>query len=223
MDREWIKIFYSECGREVNLAFDTFNTTNNWGLTLATVVIAATIISILKVDDTTHEIVFLYPSFITWFIIIIAWIVMLRFFVRSCIPYVNIHRWNLLMRYISLYLSVPEDHPYAKVLKQNCIHAIKAYYFEWGNPIPMKKLIWDNLKLIYLWFILPVIFLILWGFIKLDSTNYLWQVGLIIFVIPTLCEFYWFVTYPPFKYHPFSGIVYTDLSEIYDRYLKNNP
>jgi hypothetical protein len=117
------------------------------------------------------------------------------------------------MKNINIFLSVPDDHPYSKILKQNCMEAIKVYYFEWRSPITMKKLIWDNLKLIYLWFMIPVIFLIFWGLIKLDYNNILWLIGLVIFIIPTLCEFYWFYTYFPFKYYPLTKFKYIDISK----------
>jgi len=203
MDREWIRDFNKECGRELTLAFQVISQANNWGLTVATAIFGATLLAIIKFGNDQNPISFTYPTFATWYIIIFSWIIMLRFFIRSCIAHINIFRWNKLMKLINLYLSVPENDSRSKELENNCIKAINLYYFEWRSPIPMKRLIWDNLKLMYLWFMAPVIILFLWGLISLDIHNIAWGIGLLIFGVPTLLEILWFISYPPFRYAKF--------------------
>lgn len=98
VDRDWIEKFYGECGREVSLAYNTLNQSNNWGITLITAVLATSFIGSMKVESGSLK--FYYPTIYHWHYIIVAWVVLLRFFVRSALALLNMYRWNSLIRTI---------------------------------------------------------------------------------------------------------------------------
>ena len=199
MNRTWIEKFYEECGREVSLAYNTFNQTNNWGITLATGIVTLAFITSTKyVDD---KVVITYPNIAHWFVVIIAWVIMTRFFVRSCLALVNMYRWNTLIYAASKMLSLPEDHPDVPVFERNLAKKVKAYFYDWRSPIPLRKLVWECFRLMYIWFFLVLLALIIWGIIALHSQT-LWIVGVLVFLLPTGWETYAFLVYRGFKYQP---------------------
>jgi len=197
IDREWIKQFYTECGREASLAHEVHNNTNTWGVTLVTGVVAVTFISAVRFEDT--GVALKYPTAALWFVMIGAWIITCRFFVRSCIALSNTYRWNTLAIAATQILSLPADSPHSPLFERNFAKKVKAYYYDWRSPIAQRKLVWTTLKLMYLWFFLIFFGLLMWGFVELDRDKS-WLVGLLLFLIPTAAEAYWFVTWRGFKH-----------------------
>lgn len=200
MERSWVEKLYQECGREVSLAYNTFNHTNNWGITLATGIVATVFIASIK--SVEGQITIVYPNIAYWFAVIIAWVIMIRFFVRSCLALVNMHRWNTIIFATSKLLSLPKDHVQAPIFERNLAKKVKAYFYDWCSPIPMGELIWECLRLIYIWFFLIMLGLILWGLIALSDKQIWWVVGILLFTIPTAWEIISFVRYRGFKYQP---------------------
>ena len=197
MEREWLEKFYTECGREVSLAYNVLNHSNSWGVTLVTAVLATGFISLVKFES--GKMTLDYPTIFHWFYIIIAWIIMLRFFVRSALGLTNMYRWNTLIYASSKVLSLPEESPILPVYLRNCHKKIDAYYYRWKSPISQRKIIWENLKLMYFWFFLIVLALFVWGAIVLVK-NWLYYVGIGLFVVSTIIESIWFVNWRGFKY-----------------------
>jgi hypothetical protein len=197
MERKWLEKFYTECGREVSLAYNVLNHSNNWGVTLATAVLATSFIGAVKFEN--GKMTLLYPTIIHWFYIIIAWIIMLRFFIRSALGLINMYRWNTLIYASSKILSLPESNLALPVYMRNCAKKIDAYYYRWKSPISKRKLIWENLKLMYFWFFFIVLALFIWGVIVLER-NWLYYVGISLFGISTIIESVWFIRWRGMKY-----------------------
>ncbi len=199
MERDWIRTFYTECGREVSLAYDVLNQTTNWGVTLTAAVLAASFVDALQ-PGPSGKLEFLYPTTVHWFYAIVAWVVMVRFFVRSCIALVNMYRWNTLICAASKVLSLPEESPDARVYSRNLARQVKAYFYDWYSPIPRGKAIWNSLKLMYIWFFLILLVLVVWGAVQIDK-DWLFFAGVAAFVVSTSLETYWFVTWRGLKYY----------------------
>jgi hypothetical protein len=200
MERSWVEELYQECGREVSLAYNTFNHTNNWGITLATGIVAVVFITAIR--SVEGQITVIYPNIAYWFAVIIAWVIMTRFFVRSCLALVNMYRWNTIIFSASKLLSLPAENKQTPIFERNLAKKVKAYFYDWRSPIPMWKLVWECLRLIYIWFFLIMLGLILWGLIAMSEKEILWIVGILLFVIPTAWEIISFVRYRGFKYQP---------------------
>lgn len=197
MKREWLEKFYTECGREVALAYNVLNHSNNWGVTLAAAVLATSFMGGVEVKE--GKLTVLYPTAIHWIYAILAWIIMLRFFTRSALGLANMYRWNEMIFASSKVLSLPQGHPSLLIYERNCAKKIDAYYYRWRSPLTRRKLIWHNLKLMYLWFFLIVLALIIWGAIALER-NWLYYVGIGLFIVPTILESVWFMRWNGLEY-----------------------
>ncbi len=107
MERKWLEQFYEECGREVSLAYNVLNQTNNWGVTIAAAVVAAGLLDSIRLVGAKLEI--FYPTIPHWYLVIFAWVIMVRFFVRSALALTNMYRWNELIKASMKVLSLPDD------------------------------------------------------------------------------------------------------------------
>lgn len=197
MDRSWIEKFYCECGREVSLAYNTFNQANNWGITLTTGIVGIVFISAIRSEQGAITII--YPNIAYWFIIILAWVVMTRFFVRSCLALMNMYRWNTLIFAASKILSLPPEHPEVPIFERNFAKKVKAYFYDWRSPHPLRKILWECFRLMYIYFFLILFGLIIWGFVVLYGQT-LWAIGLLLFFLPTVWEIYSLLVWRGFKY-----------------------
>jgi len=197
MEKQWIESFYKECGREVSLAYNVLNQTNTWGVTLGSAVLTAGFLGAIKLE--VGHIYFNYPNIYQWYFVIVAWIIMLRFFVRSALGLVNMYRWNALIVASTKVLSLPEGHVSRPLFLQHLCDAIDAYYYKWQSPIKRTKLLWNNLLLMYLWFFLIILVFFVWGLIKLPKDIYFW-LGISAFAIPLVVEVILFLNWRGLKY-----------------------
>lgn len=217
MEEKWLYEFYRMCDNNLAIARKELFQTNFWGLTVATAIF--TIIILNSVDNDGN---FIPLNFTFWYLIIFVWIIMLRFFVRSCIGRINIQRWHFLMMKISTVLSLSSKHQFYPLFKRNCIDAIEVYYFNWKSPIKQFKAIKDSLILFYLWFMAPVLFFICWGLVSLDIHSIYWFIGLFLFSVPTLIEIFWFISYDGFEYKKIDDSYLPDIVQEWKKELANN-
>ena len=197
MERKWIEDFYKECGREVSLAYNVLNHSNNWGVTLTAAILATGFLGAIEINN--GQITFHYPTIIHWFYIILAWIIMIRFFVRSALGLCNMYRWNTLIKASINILSLSEDNPYLAIFERNFAKKVDAYFYKWKSPKKRRYLIWRNLELMYLWFFLIILALFIWGLIILER-NYLYWLGATIFLGAAIIESILFCNWKGFKY-----------------------
>lgn len=137
MERGWLEKFYTECGREVSLAYNVLNQSDTWGVTLVAAILATSFIGAVRVENGV--VTLLYPTSIHWFYVIGGWVIMLRFFTRSALGLVNMYRWNELIKACAKVLSLPEGHPALPVYKRNCAKKIDAYYLRWKSPASRRR------------------------------------------------------------------------------------
>jgi len=197
MEKSWLEKFYTECGREVSLAYNVLNHTNTWGVTLITAFLATIFISAIEFKGgnlTLH-----YPTTIHWFLVIGAWIALMRFFVRSALGLANMYRWNELIYSSSKVLSLPENSPAVPIYIRNCAKKIDSYYYRFHSPVARWKIVWHSLKLMYLWFFIAVLVLFIWGLLVLDR-NWQYYLGIAVFIVAVLLEFFWFVRWHGLQY-----------------------
>lgn len=220
MERDWLNNFYKECGREVSLAYNVLNQTNNWAITLITAVLATGFIGSVRFDSN-GVMNFNYPTIYHWAFIIVAWIINIRFFMRSALALVNMYRWNTLIYAIVNVLSLPENHPSENAYKKDLSKKINEYFINWRSPISKKKLIWENLRLIYLWFFLILIALFITGVILLERNIY-YYIGIIFFHCATIFELVEFFRYYGFRYIKIESTNKQKIYEIWEKELNQN-
>jgi hypothetical protein len=220
MERKWLEAFYKECGREVSLAYNVLNQTNNWGITLAVAVVVTCFLGTARVEGRT--IYLTYPTLLQWYLVIFGWIIMVRFFVRSALGLVNMYRWNELINSTCKVLSLPESHPDTPLLNRNLAKKIEAYFFRFRSPKTRRFIVWHNLKLMYLWFFIILLCLFTWGIIVLEKTILFW-VGLLLFIIPTIIEIVWFNRWYGLQYQGLELEVEKDLKDILNEKRESIP
>ena len=200
MERSWLEKFYTECGREVTLAYTVLNQANNWGVTVALGFLTTIALSVIKTNDS-GVITYQYPTLVHWYLVIAAWILLVRFFVRSALALANMYRWNTLIYAASRVLSVAEAHPAYPVYVRNCAKAADAYYYRFKSPVKQAKLVWRSLKLMYLWIFVTFFILFVWGVLTLDWDIY-FLIGLAVFVVSLFLETIWFRRWFGLQYEP---------------------
>lgn len=201
MEESWLEKFYTECGREVSLAYNVLNQTNSWGITLGTAFLATGLMTAVKVDGSS--VVVIYPTRIHWYFIIFLWVIMIRFFIRSALALVNMYRWNELIYSTSKVLSVPASSPERSIFERNLQKKIDAYFYRWKSPKSKYFIVWRNLKLMYFWFFIIVLALFLWGVFSLQHDLY-YYIGIVAFIVLTIVELAWFSKWDGFQYEKLS-------------------
>jgi len=155
IERDWLENYYEQCGREIDLAFDILNANTNWAFTLISAVFTGIIVTRV------------FPDFWSWSLLIFASLLTVRFFVRTCLAYNNLIRWNKFRNMINeLYLFTPSEK--REEYRKEILKHISTYDKEWYSPLPKKSLILSNMKygywylflalgamIIYCWFSIP--------------------------------------------------------------------
>ena len=178
----WLQRFYSECGREVTLAYTTLNQMKNWGMAIVGVFISG-VIGFGKTDPSqsghaTNVVIFVGA--------VIAYVMTLRFFVRAILCYINLIRWNTLQSDIVSYRLLRRQSKHGRAdteeeSRKKLIDDINEYYHGWASPIDRKTQLVSNLKLGFaLLLALPLLFIVI-GITELWSDYFVR--GLTVFAI----------------------------------------
>lgn len=133
MKEKWLENYYDQCGREISLAMETMDNNQNWTITLVSAIIAGIILRGFL------------PDIWTWSLLIIGLALTIRYFVRSCLAYSNLIRWNLIRKKINKFYLFTQSKNKAEAL-QDILNSIKSYDDQWLLPLSRKKLIFSNLK-----------------------------------------------------------------------------
>jgi hypothetical protein len=148
MDEKFIPNYYDQCGREISLAMDTINSNQNWTITLITAIIAGLILLGFQ------------PSIWTWSLLVIGLALTIRYFVRTCVAYSHLIRWNIMRNKINdVYLFAEnKDEEKNRALKE-LSNAIENYDKKWLLPMRRRDLILSNLKYGYYYAFFSIILL----------------------------------------------------------------
>ncbi len=172
LDDDWLQNFYKEAGREATLAYTTLNQMKNWAM-----VVAAAALSGLPFGSKSAD----YPTPIMFAGTVIVYTLILRFFVRAMLCYINLIRWNVLQNDCIQLKLLPSGSSSLQDRERKLRTDIQHYYFEWLSPLTRKDQIFENLKLgFYLLFAL-VLFFMVWGAIVLWQSHFV--MGLLTFAV----------------------------------------
>lgn len=173
-------------GREAALAYNVLNTTNYWAIGLVGGLVTAVLI-----PGT-------FPTITSWSAVVIGFIFLTRFFIRSCLPYMNLWRWNLLNQAI---LDTLGDDARREYHSKRLDAALDLYYYQFHSPIPRRKILWDSLKLTYLWLFAVLGSLFAWGWIKLWNSPPVWGMTGVL-AVALFLERSWFYRSGMFLHQP---------------------
>ncbi len=178
LDEEWLEAFYKECGREATLAYTTLNQMKNWAM-----LVTAAAISALSFGTSAST----YPNVPMFLGVVMVYVFVLRFYIRSILCYINLIRWNQLQN-DCIALKLVEKPPKSgspprskKDLENQLKQDIRDYYHGWLSVINRKSQLFQNLKLGFaLLFALPLFFMIQ-GVASLWSNS--WVKGMTFFAV----------------------------------------
>lgn len=190
-DDEWLRAYFAETGREIDNASAQLHETTNWSIG----VVIAAVTAIAVSDDP-------YPTRWTLAAVVVAWVLTLRFFVRSCIAYSYLARRNKIHRKI-VEIQRCEDDAKKSVLQEQLKQAIDLYDVQWKSATPLGRLLWSNLKLGYIQLFLFTLALMAFGFINSDWNDWVTRVLL---AVPILDTFFEVLIFPGCSYLEFKPI-----------------
>lgn len=151
-DDKWLDIYYTEVGREIGVASSQFHDTTNWSIGITTAAVSAIVLS----DQP-------YPQVWTLGLAVVAFVLLIRFFLRTCLAYANLTKWSKLHRLITEY-RLSDNTSKKQHLKDKILRSIEFYHIKWQSSEPIHSILWSNLKLGYLYMFLILSFLCVWGF-----------------------------------------------------------
>lgn len=180
-DKNWVQLFYQSVTNQFSLSRESLHNTHQWAISL-TFGVVATALSVQRSDNP-------YPNEYGFIILLLTFPLMLRFFIRSCLEYSIQRKWQAIRNNLDKYLLNKTNRNF-QILKKS----IDLYYFKWKSPVSIWKILWDNLKLAYLWPFVLYIGLIFWGMNKLIMTNLVCISSIVVGII-VIFEIYQFFSY----------------------------
>jgi len=135
MNPDWLEPYLAEVGRELDLGSTQLHETTNWALGVA-------IAAVTGLAVAGHR----FPMPGTLMVVVVADVLLVRFFVRSCLAYANLHKWNRINRLAVRHMT--EDNEASTTL-QVLREAVDRYHLKWESPEPWWKIVKSNLKLAY--------------------------------------------------------------------------
>lgn len=194
MTDDWLQAYFAEVGREIDNASTQLHETTNWSIGVVMAAVSAVAVAPGE-----------YPNRWTLAAVAVAWVLTVRFFVRSCIAYSYLARWNKIHRSIVRIKLLSGDGKraeYEEELKQ----AIDIYHVQWKSATRLPALVFSNLKLGYLQLFVVNLALLAYGLLKSDCADWVtWTV--VVVVLVDLVYEYW--SFPSKTYLEFKGITKT--------------
>jgi hypothetical protein len=169
---EWLKMFNSRVSSELSLARNGYTTTHQWVITLTVALITA----VLALGRGSIE----YPTQFGFIAVLVITPLMVRFFVRSCLEYAIFRRWVAIRNAIDKYFYLKGSGVQEAQAKEYLDEVIRLYYFLWKSAIKRKVLLVDTLRMAFLWPLIVLISLIVWGVICLSFSVVLAVVGVVV-------------------------------------------
>jgi len=136
---EWLTNYSAQVGNEIGIASSQLHEITNWSIGIVMAVVTAVALS----DKS-------YPQPWTLGVAVVGFMLVMRFFIRSCLSYVNLDKWNNIQRAIIQY-QLSENGPGKERLKESVAKRIEQYHLKWFSPRRIRKLLWSNLKLGYVY------------------------------------------------------------------------
>ncbi len=189
---KWLEEISARVNDQFSLSRNSQQNTHQWVISLSLALITA----VLTIGGDGKP----YPSENNFIAILVSLPLMFRFFVRSCLETSIQNRWmkirNALDEYKQLRSTGSNKESEYKIYLDEVIF---LYYFQWKSPTKLGKIIWDNLRLAYLWPFIVIISMLIWGCFCLPMTKLICLSSITVssFMVYELITF---ITYKRFKY-----------------------
>jgi len=189
IDEKWLNKFYDRVTDLFTLSRESLHNTHQWAISLALGFITV----ILTIDGKENP----FPNELGLIIILLSFPLLLRFFIRSCLECAIQYRFMDIRNTMDKYFSASSEK--RKEIEPLLLEEINFYYFDFKSPRKLLKIIWDNLRLAYLWIFIVWIGLMTWGFISIKETKII-VIVLITVITFVIFEILSFLSYKNLKY-----------------------
>lgn len=190
---QWLEWLYHRVDINLTMARNGYTGTHQWIITLT--IAGLTAVLAVNGDD------FRYPTEQSLVIVLLLFPLMLRFFVRSCLEYTIFYRWLRLRDGLDFYFNKARMGKKTKKDGAALARVIDICLIGTRSVRPMRKMIYDNLRMAFLWPMLIVLGLLAYGLMYQDLTPTL-TIVLIAVAAVTAYEVQEFARYPRFRYEP---------------------
>lgn len=155
-DPEWLSLFYPRATEQFGLSRQSLHRTHEWVITLT----LGLAIAVLTSGGQQSS----YPNEFGLVAVLASFPLLFRFFVRSCLECAIQHRWIAIRNALDMYFYLQGVDPHSKsAAERHLRETIELYYFQWKSPLSIWAIIWENLRLAYLWPFILLVSLMVWG------------------------------------------------------------
>jgi len=155
-DPEWLSLFYTRATEQFGLSRQSLHRTHEWVITLT----LGLTIAVLTSGDQQSS----YPNEFGFVAVLASFPLLFRFFVRSCLECAIQHRWIAIRNALDRLFYLKGVDPYSRSLAERHLReTIELYYFQWKSPLSIWAIIWEVLRLAYLWPFILLVSLMGWG------------------------------------------------------------
>lgn len=194
IDAQWIEKYYDRITALFILSRESLHNTHQWAISLALGFI--TVILAINSNEST------FPNELSLIITLLSFPLLVRFFIRSCLECAIQHRFIKIRNELDIYLSSTVEK--RKEREPDLIEVINCYYIQFQASKNIKKIIWENLQLAYLWIFIVWTGLIVWGFLTLPIITKRIIIILFLVIAFILYEIISFLLYERLKYKELS-------------------
>lgn len=160
LSQNWLDLLYARIDNEFASARSNWTTIHQWVISLT--------VGGLTAAFALNQGEFTYPTPFGFSAVLCILPLMFRFFVRACIEYTLFHRWLRIRNAIDAYLATGRAKSVLKKAKERELKVILAnYYFHHWSAHTFLRMVWDNLRIAFLWPFALLIGLIYLGFANL--------------------------------------------------------
>lgn len=195
LDQEWLAWFYDRVTNHFTLSRESLHNTHQWVITLTLGLVTA----VLTLASSQQR----YPSEFGFIALLVSIPLMLRFFVRSCLECSIQHKWRAIRDAMDVYFYVKRydpRHPDLGLQAERYLReTIVLFYFNWKSPKRLRGLVWENLRLTYLWPFALLLSLLVWGAAEVHMTAPVAVTSVLVFVY-AVYEIIGLMTYRGFQY-----------------------
>jgi hypothetical protein len=191
-DDQWLELLYPRVTDQFVLSRQSLHNTHQWVISLALALI--TVVLTLGGQDTP------YPNEYGLVAILVSLPLLFRFFVRSCLETSIQDKWMAIRNAQDMYLYCRDNQkPETDQAARHLLETVELYYFQWKSSRLLREIIWDNLRLAYLWPSILVTGMLVWALTSLCITPLVAAVAVVVgaYMVYEICSF---VTYGGFQY-----------------------
>lgn len=191
-DDQWLELFYSRVTDQFVLSRQSLHNTHQWVISLA--------LGLMTVVLTLGGQGRAYPNEYGLVAILVSVPLLFRFFVRSCLETSIQYKWMAIRDAQDMYLYCRDNHKGERdQAARYLMETIELHYFQWKSSRLLREIMWNNLQLAYLWPLILLIGMLVWGLTCVGITP---LVALVIVVVAAYMayEIRSFVTYRGFQY-----------------------